>query len=111
MPHRQKGRHDRQGGSPLVLQILDSHAIQKLIGAVSEFFGNEAKATKTRSKDWRGTCERRQHRNNQERQRPREHERYEDRGRYGDGRDIRRLGHQGMNVYYGPTIWSRQLTM
>ena len=86
-----------------MLQILESHAIQELIRAVSEFFRHQASAKKRESNYCHDKRRRRQHRKGQRRQGPRENERYEDGDCYEDGRDTSDQGCRGMSGYHcGP---------
>lgn len=99
MLNRQCHQHDRNRSSHPVLQILESHAVQELIRAVSDFFRHEAGANKARGNDSRDKHERRQHR---KRHGLRGHKRYEDNGHHEGGREARGQGKEQVNGYRGP---------
>lgn len=99
MLNRQCNHHNHNRSSHPVLQILESHAVQELIRAVSDFIRHEAGANKARGKDSRDKRDRRQHRKRHE---LRGHRRYEDDGHQEGGRDARRQGKEQLNGYHGP---------
>ena len=96
MPSRRYDRYESNGGHHLIMQILESPAIQDLIKAISDFFRHEA-----RGKEPRDERECRQYRKEQRRRKPRR--RHEDGGRYEGRRVPRRHGRRGRSRDYdGP---------
>lgn len=94
------------------LQILDCHAAQDLITAISDFFRYRATGTETKSKDRRDEHEHRQHRKDRQRREPRRYRLYNDNSRCQPGREPRRHGQRGRNdSVHSPISWSRTLTV
>lgn len=98
MPSRRFDRYESNGGHHLIMQILESHAIQDLIKAISDFFRHGA-----RDKEPRDERECRQHRKEQRRRKPRRRHFYEDGARYEGRREPRRHRQRGRSRYHdGP---------
>ena len=66
MPNRRYDRYESNGGHHLIIQIVESHAIQDLIKAIGDFFRHGASG-----KTPRDERECRQHRKDQRRRKPR----------------------------------------
>ena len=99
MLNRQCHHYDRNRSSHPVLQILEGHAVQELIRAVSDFFRHEAGANRAGGKDSRDKRDRRQH---HKRHGLRGQKRNEDNDYHEGGRDAPRQGKEQVNGYHGP---------
>lgn len=97
------------------MQILESHAIQDLITAISEFIRHGARGKNKRAKEPHDEREYRHHCKPQWHQKSQRHRRYDDNGHYEGEREPRRHGQQNLDGYhngpaYGPIFWSSTLT-
>lgn len=102
MPNRRYDHYENNGRHHLVMQILESNAIQDLIKAISGFFrhrarGKDARGKKAKGKKPRDEREDRHHRKDQRRRESPRHRPYDDGDRYGGGTEPRRGGKRGRN--------------